>query len=82
MMYTINYVPVLIGIAIPVKAIEAVVLPAERTVIEFAVLEDAFEAARAVREAGYHDVYVSNTEDPDARYMIPRRKEGALCITS
>ena len=80
-MYTVNYTPIQFGVAFPVKAIGASIVPAEKTVIEFAVLEDAFDAARAVKEAGYHDVHVSNTDDPDARYLIPRRKEGIKCTT-
>jgi hypothetical protein len=72
MMYTINYTPCLLGKATPVKAIGATVVPSERTVINFAVLEDAFLAACAVEEAGYHDVYVSDTDDPDGRYMFHR----------
>ena len=82
MMYTINYTCLLMGIRIPVKNIGALVEPAEKTVIKFAVLEDAFTAARAVRKAGCNDVFVSNTEDPEARYLIPKEKEMILCTTS
>lgn len=82
MMYTVNYSCVLMGIHIPVKNIGAIVEPSARIVIKFAVLEDAFTAARAVRKAGCNDVFVSNTEDPDARYLVPKEKEVILCTTS
>lgn len=72
MMYTVNYTPCLLGKATPVKTIGASVVPSERTTIKLAVLEDAFVAARAVKAAGCNDVYVSDTENPDGRYMVPR----------
>lgn len=72
MMYTISYVYVQLGKATPVKHIGATVELAERTVIKFAQLDDAFEAARAVLSAGAQTVFVSDTEDTNRRYMIPR----------
>ncbi len=72
MMYTINYSYIQLGKPVPVKHVGATVELAKRTVIKFAKLEDAFVAAKAVETAGAQGVFVSNTEDPDARYLIPR----------
>lgn len=74
MMYTVNYVYVQLGKATSVRYIGATVAPAERTVIKFAQLDDAFEAARAVLSAGAQTAFVSDTEDTERRYMIPRTK--------
>ena len=74
MMYTISYVFVQLGKATPVRKIGATVMPAERTVVKFARLDDAFDAARAVLSAGAQTAFVSDTEDPERRYMIPKAK--------
>lgn len=79
MMYTVSYVYVQLGKAIPVKHIGATVAPAERTVIKFAQLDDAFEAARAVLSAGAQTAFVSDTEDTERRYMIPKAKPVLRC---
>ena len=44
----------------------------ENVQILFASIEDAFEAARAAKDAGFK-ASVGNTNDPDAVYMIPRK---------
>lgn len=70
MMYTVNYAYHEIGRVLPVKHIGAIEDVDERIVVKFARLEDAFEAARAIRSLNLA-VFVSNTEDPDGRYLIP-----------
>lgn len=71
-MFFISYTP---KIRAPqfVKNIGALVEESKRITINFAVLEDAFEAANAVKSAGCFNVYVSDQEDPDRRYMIPKQ---------
>lgn len=71
MMYTVNYVWHEIGKVSVVNHIGPAIGIAERTVIKFACLEDALTIARMIKSKG-HDVFVGNTEDSEARYMIPR----------
>lgn len=68
MMYVVSYVPCQLGKATPVKAIGASVLPAEKTTIQFATLDDAYMAAVAVDKAGCINVNVSDTEG--RRYAV------------
>lgn len=44
----------------------------ENVQIRFATLEDACFAAASVKQAGIAKVSVSDTDDPDAFYMVPR----------
>lgn len=78
MMYTVNYhIPAPLGVAIPAKEIQSKMYLCDRvnkrTVIRFATLEDAFIAAGAVSKIHGCTVYVSDTENPEGRYMIPKR---------
>lgn len=68
MMYIVSYVPRQLGKAIPVKAVGASVLPAEKIAIQFATLDDAYMAAEAVDKAGCINVNVCDTEGK--RYAV------------
>lgn len=72
MMYILNYVCLRLGTVTPVRNVGPTIGIAEPTVIKFATLGDALDAARAVRAAGAQTVFVSDTEDEERRYMIPR----------
>lgn len=71
MMYTVNYVYSEIGRISIVNHIGSAVEIAERTVIKFACLEDALAIARMMKTKGYN-VFVGDTNDSEARYLIPR----------
>ena len=42
-----------------------------KVVVAFACLQDALDAAIALKSAGIQRVFVTDTKDPDNRYLIP-----------
>ena len=71
-MFTCNYTAKL-DVVESVNVVGSLVEESKRTVIQFATLEDACIAVCAVRASGCVDAFVSNTEDTNARYLIPKR---------